>query len=94
MSVSRSPGTDLALETADMSLARGDIAKVAEAMELGAATLRIVRQNLFWAFGYNTLAIPLAAFGKLSPMAASIAMSVSSLSMVLNALRLRKDRSS
>jgi len=87
-------GADLALETADMSLARGDIAKVAEAMALGDATLRIVRQNLTWAFGYNSLAIPLAAFGKLSPMTASIAMSVSSLSMVLNALRLQRGKRS
>ena len=85
-----SPGTDLALETADMNLARGDIAKVAEAMELGTATLRAVRQNLVWAVGYNTLFIPLAAFGKLGPLSASISMSVSSLTLILNALRLQK----
>jgi len=87
-------GTDLALETADMSLARGDIAKVAEAMALGRATLHIVRQNLVWALGYNSVAIPLAAFGKTNPMVASIAMSVSSLSLVLNALRLQKKQKS
>ncbi len=86
-----SPGTDLALETADMSLARGDIAKVAEAMELGAATLRAVRQNLVWAVGYNTLFIPLAAFGKLGPLSASISMSVSSLALILNSLRLQRN---
>lgn len=83
-------GADLALETADMGLARGDIAKVAEAMALGKATLRIVRQNLAWAVGYNSIALPLAAFGKLTPMSASIAMSISSLAMILNALRLQK----
>jgi len=83
-------GTDLALETADMSLARGDIAKVAEAMELGTVTLWAVRQNLVWAVGYNTLFIPLAAFGKLGPLSASISMSVSSLALILNALRLQK----
>ena len=75
-----------------ISLARGDIAKVAEAMALSEATLRVVRQNLTWALGYNSLAIPLAAFGKLGPMTTSIAMSVSSLSMVLNALRLQRNR--
>jgi len=83
-------GTDLALETADISLARGDIAKVAEAMALGRATLRIVRQNLVWALGYNSLSLPLAVFGKANPLTASIAMSISSLSLVLNALRLQK----
>jgi len=84
-------GADLALDSADMSLARGDLAKVAEAMALGGATVRVVRQNLAWALGYNSLAIPLAMFGPLNPLTASIAMSVSSLSMLLNALRLQKD---
>ena len=86
-------GTDLALETADMHLARGDIAKVADAMELGAATIRAVRQNLIWAVGYNSLFIPLAAFGKLGPLSASISMSVSSLGLILNALRLQSKKS-
>jgi Cu+-exporting ATPase len=85
-----SGGADLALDSADMSLARGDIAKVAEAMALSGATVRIVRQNLTWALGYNSVAIPLAVFGKLNPLTASIAMSVSGLSMLLNALRLQK----
>jgi Cu+-exporting ATPase len=86
-----SGGADLALDTADMNLARGDIAKVAEAMALSGATVRIVRQNLTWALGYNSVAIPLAIFGKLNPLTASIAMSVSGLSMLLNALRLQKN---
>jgi len=85
-------GADLALESADISLARGDIAKVAETMALSRATLRVVRQNLAWALGYNSLAIPLAALGKTNPMAASVAMSISSLSLVLNALRLQRKR--
>lgn len=85
-----SSGTDLAMASADMNLARGDIAKVAEAMALGKVTLRVVRQNLVWAAGYNSLFIPLAAFGKLGPLSASIAMSVSSLALILNALRLQK----
>ncbi len=85
-----SSGTDWAMASADMNLARGDIAKVAEAMALGKVTLRVVRQNLVWAAGYNSLFIPLAAFGKLGPLSASIAMSVSSLALILNALRLQK----
>jgi Cu+-exporting ATPase len=63
---------------------------VADAMALSGATVRIVRENLAWALGYNSLAIPLAAFGWLTPLTASIAMSVSSLSMLLNALRLQQ----
>ncbi|HUL14072.1 MAG TPA: heavy metal translocating P-type ATPase, partial [Methylococcaceae bacterium] len=83
-------GTDVAIETADMTLVRGDIIKVAEAMELSASTLRIIKQNLFWAFGYNTVAIPVAAVGKLNPMIASGAMALSSVSVVLNSLRLQR----
>jgi Cu+-exporting ATPase len=83
-------GTDIAMETADMTLVHGDIEKVAEAMTLSRDTLRIIRQNLFWAFSYNTVAIPVAALGKLSPMIASAAMALSSVSVVLNSLRLQK----
>lgn len=81
-------GTDVAIETADLTLVSGDIAKVAEVMELSAATLRIIKQNLFWALGYNSVAIPVAALGKLNPMIASGAMAISSISVVLNSLRL------
>ena len=90
VSFALSSGIDLALQTADMNLAKGDIAKAAEAIALGTVTLRVVRQNLVWAIGYNSIAIPLAAFGKLNPLTASIAMSVSSLALILNALRLQK----
>ncbi len=83
-------GTDIAMETADMTLVHGDIEKVAEAMTLSQDTLRIIRQNLFWAFSYNTVAIPVAALGKLSPMIASAAMALSSVSVVLNSLRLQR----
>jgi len=69
-------GTDIAMETADMTLVQGDITKVAEAMSLSRDTLRIIHQNLFWAFAYNTVAIPVAALGKLKPMIASAAMGV------------------
>jgi Cu+-exporting ATPase len=83
-------GTDIAIESADMTLTRGDISKVTDAIELSTDTIRIIKQNLFWAFGYNTVAIPVAAMGKLNPMIASLAMALSSLSVVLNSLRLSK----
>lgn len=83
-------GTDIAKQSADLTLLTGDISKAAEAMELSGHTLRVIRQNLSWAFGYNLVAIPLAAFGKLHPMAASAAMAASSVSVVLNALRLQR----
>ena len=83
-------GTDVAIETADLTLVSGDISKVADVMELSGATLRVIKQNLFWALGYNTLAIPVAALGKLNPMIASGAMALSSISVVLNSLRLQR----
>ena len=83
-------GTDVAIETADLILVNGDIGKVADVMELSGATLRIIKQNLFWALGYNTVAIPVAAMGKLNPMIASGAMAMSSISVVLNSLRLQR----
>jgi Cu+-exporting ATPase len=83
-------GTDVAIETADLILANGDIAKVAEAMELSGKTLKIIQQNLFWALGYNSLAIPIAISGKLNPMIACMAMAFSSVSVVLNSLRLQR----
>lgn len=84
-------GTDIAKQSADLTLLTGDISKAAEAMELSGRTLRVIRQNLSWAFGYNLVAIPLAAFGKLHPMAASAAMAASSVGVVLNALRLQRE---
>jgi Cu+-exporting ATPase len=83
-------GTDIAIESADLTLIEGDIGKVTAAIELSGDTIGIIKQNLFWAFGYNTVAIPVAAVGKLNPMIASAAMALSSLSVILNSLRLSK----
>jgi len=81
-------GTDIAIESADLTLVNGDIAKVAETVELSTLTMKIIKQNLFWAFGYNTIAIPIAAIGKLNPMIASAAMALSSVSVIVNSLRI------
>lgn len=83
-------GTDVAIESADLTLVQGDIGKVTETIELSAFTIRVIKQNLFWAFGYNTIAIPVAALGKLNPMIASAAMALSSVSVIVNSLRLNK----
>lgn len=83
-------GTDVAIESADLTLVQGDISKVTETIELSAFTIRVIKQNLFWAFGYNTVAIPVAALGKLNPMIASAAMALSSVSVIVNSLRLNK----
>ncbi len=83
-------GTDIAIESADLTLVNGDIAKVAETVQLSAVTMRVIKQNLFWAFAYNTVAIPVAAVGRLNPMIASAAMAFSSVSVILNSLRINK----
>lgn len=83
-------GTDIAMEAADMTLVGSDIARAADAIALSRRTLAIIRQNLAWALGYNTVAIPVAALGRLSPMLASAAMAASSVSVVSNSLRLTR----
>jgi Cu+-exporting ATPase len=83
-------GTDAAIEASDVTLVRGDLGTVPTALRLSARTLRTIRVNLFWAFAYNTAAIPLAAFGLLNPMIAGAAMAASSVLVVGNSLRLRR----
>ena len=86
-------GTDVAIEASDLTLVSGDLRAAPDAIRLSRATLRIIKQNLVWAFGYNVAALPLAAAGLLNPLVAGLAMALSSISVVANALRLRRFRS-
>ena len=83
-------GTDIAREAAHVTLLSGHLERVERAIRLGRAAVRVMKQNLFWAMVYNTIAIPAAALGLMNPIAASAAMALSSFSVVLNSLRLRR----
>jgi P-type Cu+ transporter len=85
-------GTDVAMEAGDVTLLRSDLRAVAQAIALSRAAWRVMKQNLFWALGYNVIAIPAAALGFLSPVIASAAMAASSVSVVANSLRLKRVR--
>ncbi|MCM3174751.1 heavy metal translocating P-type ATPase [Paenibacillus sp. MER 99-2] len=83
-------GTDVAMEAADITLMRGDLNSIADAIEMSRRTMGNIKQNLFWALGYNVIGIPIAAVGFLAPWLAGAAMAFSSVSVVLNALRLQR----
>ena len=83
-------GTDIAMEAADVTLMRGELTSIADAIYMSRKTMTNIKQNLFWALGYNTLGIPIAALGLLAPWVAGAAMALSSVSVVLNALRLQR----
>jgi len=92
--IAMSTGTDVAMHAAGVTLMRGDPALVWDAIDISQRTYAKIRQNLFWAFAYNVVGIPLAAFGLLNPMVAGAAMALSSVSVVTNALMLRRWRGS
>jgi Cu+-exporting ATPase len=83
-------GTDIAIESSDITLVRGDLSAVVTAVKLSRATFKKIKQNLFWAFIYNTIAIPIAVLGLLHPVIAEIAMASSSITVVTNANMLRR----
>ncbi len=83
-------GTEIAIEAADITILGGDLLLIPKAIQMSEATIKNIKQNLFWAFGYNTIGIPIAAIGLLAPWIAGAAMAFSSVSVVLNALRLKR----
>jgi Cu+-exporting ATPase len=92
LGVAMGTGTDVAIEASDLTLVSGDLRGAADAIRLSRRTLGVIRENLVWAFGYNVLALPLAAMGYLNPVVAGAAMALSSVLVVANSLRLRRFR--
>jgi len=90
--IAMATGTDVAMHAAGVTLMRGDVGLVAGALDISGRTVRKIRQNLFWAFAYNVAGIPLAALGYLSPVVAGAAMALSSVSVLTNALLLKRWR--
>jgi P-type Cu+ transporter len=94
LGLSMGTGTDAAIEASDLTLVRGDLTAAPDAIRLSRRTLRTIKGNLFWAFGYNVALIPVAALGLLAPLVAGAAMAVSSVFVVTNSLRLRSFKTS
>jgi Cu+-exporting ATPase len=90
LGIAVSRASDIAREAADVILLKSELEAVPESLGLARATLRTIRQNLFWAFFYNAIGVPLAALGFLSPVLCALAMGVSDLVVIGNALRLRR----
>ncbi|MFN8987506.1 MAG: copper-transporting ATPase, partial [Burkholderiales bacterium] len=88
--IAMSTGTDVAMQAAGITLMRGDPALIADAIDISKQTYKKIRQNLFWAFAYNVVGIPLAALGMLNPIVAGAAMAFSSISVIGNAMLLRR----
>ena len=83
-------GTEVAIEAADITILGGDLSLLSQTINISQLTMRNIRQNLIWAFGYNIAGIPIAALGLLAPWIAGAAMALSSVSVVTNALRLKR----
>jgi Cu+-exporting ATPase len=92
LGVAMGTGSDAAIAASDITLVRSDLAAVVTAVALSRVTLRVIKQNLGWAFGYNVAMVPLAAAGMITPMLAGAAMALSSVSVVVNSLRLNRLR--
>ena len=92
VSIAMGSGSDIAIEVGDIVLVKGSLVGVVQAINLSKATFKKIKQNLFWAFGYNVVAIPLAVAGLLNPIVAELAMALSSISVVANANLLRRKK--
>jgi Cu+-exporting ATPase len=90
LGIAMGSGTDAAIHASDLTLVRADLDAAVQAIRLARRTLAVIKGNLFWAFAYNTMALPVAAAGLLNPMLAGAAMAMSSLFVVTNSLRLRR----